>query len=105
MKKDTAPSGSDIQSGFYPGSKKIFVKGSIHDIKVGMREIAVSPTITRSFGLEELIPNPVVTVYDTSGPYTDPQVTIDIHKGLPRLREEWIKNRNDVAQQDSFTAD
>jgi len=105
MKKDTAPSGNSSQSGFYPGSKKIFVKGKLHDIKVAMREVAVSPTITRSFGVEELIPNPVVTMYDTSGPYTDPDVAIDIHKGLPRLREEWIKDRNDVAKQDSFTAD
>ncbi len=69
-----------------------------------MREVAVSPTITRSFGIEELIPNPVVTMYDTSGPYTDPDVTIDITKGLPRLREEWIKGRNDVDQLDNFSA-
>jgi phosphomethylpyrimidine synthase len=104
MKNDTAPNGNEIKSGFYPSSKKIFVKGKIHDIKVGMREVAVSPTITRSFGVEELIPNPVVTIYDTSGPYTDPNVTIDITKGLPRLREEWIKQRGDVDQLTSFTA-
>ncbi len=104
MKKDQAPESSSIKSGFYPASKKIFVEGKLHNIKVAMREVAVGPTVTRSFGLEELIPNPVVTMYDTSGPYTDPNVTIDIKKGLPRLREEWIKNRGDVDQLEDFTA-
>src|SRR4051812_34698932 len=69
-----------------------------------MREVAVSPTITRSFGVEEMIPNPVVTIYDTSGAYTDPDVTIDITKGLPRLREEWITKRGDVEQLPGFSA-
>ena len=104
MKKDNAPKESDIRSGFYPGSKKIFVKGKLHNINVAMREVAVSPTITRSFGMEELIPNPVVTLYDTSGPYTDPNVSIDITKGLPRLREQWITERNDVDQLQNFSA-
>ncbi len=105
MKQDTAPKDTNIKSGFYPNSKKIFVQGKLHNIKVAMREVAVSPTITHSFGVEELKPNPVVTIYDTSGPYTDPDVVIDITKGLPRLREEWIKERNDVDQLTSFTAD
>ncbi len=104
MKKDTAPKENKITSGTYPGSKKVFVQGTLHDIKVAMREVAVSPTITHSFGIEELTPNPVVTMYDTSGPYTDPNATIDITKGLPRIREEWIKSRSDVSQLDSFTA-
>ncbi len=105
MKKDSIPTTGNITTGVYPGSKKIFVQGKLHDIKVAMREIAVSPTITSSFGIEELIPNPVVTVYDTSGPYTDPTVPIDITKGLPRLREEWITGRNDVEQLANFTAE
>jgi phosphomethylpyrimidine synthase len=105
MKKDTAPNGSTITSGGYPASKKIYVPGKLHNINVAMREVTVSPTITRTFGMEELKPNPVVTLYDTSGPYTDPNTVIDIASGLPRLREEWIKNRNDVAQLDVFTAD
>ena len=105
MKKDIAPNSSTIHSEFYPNSKKIFVAGKIHDIKVAMREVAVSPTKTRSFGLEELIPNPSVTMYDTSGAYTDPDVTIDIAKGLPRVREEWIKARGDVDQLEHFSAD
>ena len=104
MKKDTSPSGSTITSGSYSGSRKIFVPGKLHNIKVAMREIAVSPTKTKSFGVEELLPNPVVTVYDTTGPYTDPDATIDITKGLPRLREEWIKERGDVEQLADFSA-
>jgi phosphomethylpyrimidine synthase len=51
------------------------------------------------------MPNPSVTVYDTSGPYTDPEATIDITKGLPRLREEWIKQRGDVDLLTSFTSE
>ncbi len=105
MKKDTAPTATQITTGTLPGSKKIFVKGKLHNINVAMREISVSPTVTRSFGVEELIPNPSVTVYDTSGPYTDPTASIDITKGLPRLREEWIKQRNDVDELNSFTAE
>ena len=105
MKQDTAPKDSNIKSGFYPSSKKIFVAGKLHNIKVAMREVAVGPTITRTFGVEELKPNPVVTLYDTSGAYTDPDVVIDITKGLPRLREEWIKERGDVDELTSFTAE
>lgn len=105
MKKDTAPTTGKISTGTFPGSKKIFVAGKLHNVQVAMREIAVTPTHTRSFGVEELIPNPSVTVYDTSGPYTDPNATIDITKGLPRLREEWIKQRNDVEELSRFTSE
>ena len=104
MKKNVAPTENKISSGSFPGSKKIFVKGKLHNIKVAMREVAVSPTKSVSFGIEEILPNPVVTLYDTSGPYTDPSVKIDITEGLPRLREKWIKDRNDVQQLENFTA-
>ena len=78
----------------FPSSQKIFVEGSRPDIQVAMREIAQSATRTEQ-GIEE---NPSITVYDTSGPYTDPAVKIDIRKGLPALRAEWIKERNDTEQ-------
>jgi phosphomethylpyrimidine synthase len=104
MKKDTAPRSNTITTGGYTASKKVYVQGQIHDIQVAMREIAVSPTRTHSFGIEELLPNPSVTVYDTSGPYTDPNVAIDITKGLPRLREQWIKGRGDVDALPEFTS-
>lgn len=82
-----------IMSGF-PGSKKVYVEGSRPDIRVPMREIALSPT-SGSFGKEE---NRPVRVYDTSGPYTDPNVSIDIRKGLPPLRRKWVLERNDVEE-------
>lgn len=76
----------------FSGSKKVYVEGSRPDIKVPMREIELSPT-TGKFGEEE---NPPLRVYDTSGPYTDENYTVDITKGLPALREKWIRERGDV---------
>jgi phosphomethylpyrimidine synthase len=77
-----------------PGSRKIHVQGSRPDLKVPMREIdqAQTPTL---FGGEA---NPPVTVYDTSGPYTDPDYTADLAAGLPALRAAWIAERGDVEQ-------
>ena len=80
----------------FPNSRKIFVSGSRPDIKVGMREVALTPTRTSS-GAEE---NPPITVYDTSGPYTDPGATIDLRKGLAPVREQWILARGDTEQLD-----
>ncbi|QOJ24829.1 MAG: phosphomethylpyrimidine synthase ThiC [Gammaproteobacteria bacterium] len=75
-----------------PNSRKIYVQGSRPDIRVPMREIAQTDTHTRSGGEK----NPPIWVYDTSGPYTDPAVKIDIRSGLPALREQWIAERNDT---------
>ncbi len=74
-----------------PQSRKIYVSGSRPDIRVPMREITLADTPTTS-GSE---PNPPICVYDCSGPYTDPQVKIDIRKGLPALRQQWIEERGD----------
>ncbi|WP_158738152.1 phosphomethylpyrimidine synthase ThiC [Alteribacillus sp. YIM 98480] len=78
----------------FSGSKKVYVEGSRPDIKVPMREIGLSPT-TGSFGEEE---NPPVRVYDTSGPYTDAEYSVDISKGLPAIRSKWIHERADVEE-------
>jgi phosphomethylpyrimidine synthase len=75
-----------------PNSRKVYVQGSRQDIRVPMREISQSDTPT-AFGGEK---NPPVFVYDTSGPYTDPNVKIDIRSGLAPLREQWIAERNDT---------
>jgi phosphomethylpyrimidine synthase len=75
----------------FPKSRKIYVQGSRPDIRVPMREIALSDT-PAGFGAEK---NPPMWVYDTSGPYTDPAASIDIRQGLPALREPWVKARND----------
>ena len=80
----------------FPASRKIHVPGTIHpDVRVPMREITQSPTPSRVPG-EAPRANPRVTVYDTSGPYTDPQASIDLRRGLPALREGWIAARGDV---------
>jgi phosphomethylpyrimidine synthase len=75
-----------------PNSRKIYVQGSRADIQVPMREIRQSDTTT-STGAEK---NPPIWVYDTSGPYSDPAIKIDIRSGLPTLREKWIDGRNDT---------
>ena len=66
----------------FPSSRKVYETGSRPDIRVPMREITVSDTHS-SEGVEHNLP---VYVYDTSGPYTDPDVTIDVRQGLPALR-------------------
>ena len=75
----------------FPNSQKIYVTGSRDDIRVPMRQITQADT-PESFGFEA---NPPVTVYDTSGPYSDPQAQIDIRCGLPAMRAPWIAERND----------
>ncbi len=85
-----------------PNSKKVYVDGTIHPIKVAMREITLHPT-KLSKGGEEY--NPPVTVYDTSGPYTDENYQVDVKKGLPRIREQWILDRGDVEQLESITSE
>src|SRR6476659_933252 len=75
-----------------PRSRKVYVEGSRADIRVPMREISQSDT-PAAFGAEK---NPPVCVYDTSGPYTDPQAKIDIRSGLPALRSRWIEERGDT---------
>jgi len=81
-------------------SRKIYVEGSRPDIQVPFREISLSDTPS-SFGGDT---NPPVVVYDTSGPYTDPNVEIDIRNGLPALRAQWIAERNDTEQLDGPTS-
>lgn len=78
----------------FPGSKKVYVVGSRPDLKVPMREIELSPT-AGTFGEEE---NPSVRIYDTSGPYTDPNYSVDYTKGLPAFRSKWIHEREDVEE-------
>jgi phosphomethylpyrimidine synthase len=84
----------------FPNSRKIYVQGS-RGINVPMREIYQQETLTAQ-GSE---PNPPVTVYDTSGPYTDPAISIDIHKGLPDLRGAWIGGRGDCEQLTSLSSE
>src|SRR5438874_6996429 len=82
------------RSSALPNSKKIYISGKIHpDIRVPFREINLAPTKTMSGEIEV---NEPVRVYDTSGPWGDPSVTLDPVQGLPPLRREWIVARGDV---------
>lgn len=87
------------------GSKKIYVPGKLFNIQVAMREIQLGDTIHSSLGKEEVLSNAPVTVYDTSGPYTDSAIEIDIRKGLPRIRESWITERGDVELLNDFSSE
>src|SRR3979490_2189942 len=77
-----------------PNSRKVYVEGSRPDLRVPMREIVQSDT-PASFGSEK---NPPLFVFDTSGPYTDPRVKIDIRTGLASVRAKWIEERADTEE-------
>lgn len=88
------------------GSRKIYVDGS-PDCRVAMREILVTPTPSQSAttnGSPRLEQNAPVRVYDTSGPYTDPDMSIDVREGLHRLREKWILDRGDTESLSEFSS-
>lgn len=86
----------------YPNSKKIYIQGSRKDILVPMRQISLTDTLLADGGKEA---NPAINVYDTSGVYTDPDVTIDLEKGLAPVREQWIKERGDTERLNSFSSE
>ena len=78
----------------YPDSEKVYMPGSLYpELRVGMRRVRLTPTVVVKDGEKVLTENPPVYIYDTSGAYSDPSVPIDLRKGLPRLREEWIRKR------------
>ncbi len=95
----------NINVSVYPNSTKIYVNGKLFPIKVAMREIRQYPTVTIENGKRVEYPNEPVTVYDTSGPYTDPDIKIDINKGLPRKRESWIADRDDTEVQPDISSE
>src|SRR2546421_1400460 len=79
-----------------PNRKKIYLPGKLHpDLRVPFREISLSPTKTMSGEIEV---NEPVRVYDTSGPWGDVDVDLDVTRGLPPLRAKWIRDRSDVEE-------
>ncbi len=90
----------DLAIKAFPNSKKIYIQGSRDDIRVPMREISQSPTLVGTIKEE----NPLIAVYDTSGPYTDPTVDIDIRQGLNHLRKAWIDERGDTEALPQFSS-
>ena len=76
----------------YPSSEKIYMSGEIYpELKVGMRRVNLTPTVTIENGEKRMEENAPVYIYDTSGPYSDPNVEINLEKGLPKLRQPWIE--------------
>ena len=99
INEDATLDPSALQS--FSNSKKVYIEGSSPDIQVPFREISISDTPSE-FGAEKNAP---VLVYDTSGPYTDPQYDIDIQNGLPALRTKWISDRADTEVLDGPSSD
>jgi phosphomethylpyrimidine synthase len=85
----------------FPNAEKVYVEGSLPGVRVPMREIRLAPTRTHA-GLT--VENPPVTIYDTSGPYTDPAARIDVYAGLPPLRRAWIVGRRDTEELAAVTS-
>ena len=80
----------------YPNSEKVYINGMIHpSIRVGMRMVRQLPTVSIKDGKRIEEPNPTIYIYDTSGPYGDSSIDIDLKKGLPHLREPWIRERSE----------
>ena len=103
-KQDQIPRESVISREPFPKSKKIYVPGKIHDIKVAMREIELNDTVLKFNPSAPVEKNTPVTVYDTSGPYTDPNAEIDVEKGLPKLRQQWVIDREDTVQLEGISS-
>lgn len=91
----------------FPASEKIYVNGTLHeDVRVAMRKITLTDSQAMFADGEFTKPtNDPVVVYDTSGPFTDTKVEINVKEGIPRLRENWIMNRGDVEELDEITSD
>ena len=104
-KKDQSPAQTVISSEPLTGSRKVYVPGKLHNINVAMREITLTDTVHKFNGSDKVEKNPSITVYDTSGPYTDSNYKINLKQGLPRLREEWILSRGDVQQETGFASE
>ena len=86
-----------------PGSTKVYKAGTVHkDVRVPFRQVELSPTRGHK---DALTPNAPVILYDTSGPYSDPAVVVDITRGLPELRKDWVMERADVEELAEPTSD
>ena len=89
----------------FPRSEKVYISGKLFpDIRVAMRKVEQVPSTTFNGDEKIITPNPKIYVYDTSGPFSDPEISVDLKKGLPRMREEWILKRGDVEQLPEITS-
>lgn len=93
---ESSPTDSVITRSPFPNSQKVYIKGRLHPIEVAMRSIELSSSAK--------IQNESLPVYDTSGPYTNPNISLNVKEGLPLLRQEWILSRGDVMELESPTS-
>lgn len=96
---------NNIVKDSYPSSEKVYINGELHPIRVGMRKINLTDTVRIIDGKRIVTHNAPVYVYDTSGAFTDPDVEVNIEKGLQRIREQWILQRGDVEQIPDITSE
>ena len=90
----------------YAQREKAYMNGKLFPfIRVGMQKVNLTPTVKIVNGERVMTPNAPVYIYDTSGPFSDPSIQIDLKKGLPRMRESWITARGDVEQLPSITSE
>ena len=91
----------------YAKREKAYMSGTLYpDIRVGMTKVNLTPTVTKDErGIPHTELNAPVYIYDTSGPFSDPDIQVDLKKGLPRMREQWIIDRNDTEQLPEVTSD
>lgn len=91
---------------YFAKPEKVYLQGEMYPfIRVGMRKVNLTPTVAIVNGEKVTTPNDPVLVYDTSGPFTDPNITVDLKKGIERIREPWILERGDVEQLPSITSE
>ncbi|MCC8189000.1 MAG: phosphomethylpyrimidine synthase ThiC [Bacteroides sp.] len=89
----------------YPNSEKVYMHGKLYpELKVAMRKVHQMPTVSNKEGQKEMQENPDIYIYDTSGPYSDPNASIDLRKGLPRWRETYIRKNPDIEQLPEITS-
>ena len=91
---------------YFAKPEKVYLQGEMFPfIRVGMRKVNLTPTVEVVNGEKITTPNDPILVYDTSGPFTDPNITVDLKKGIERIREPWILDRGDVEKLPSVTSE
>ncbi|MBB6099651.1 phosphomethylpyrimidine synthase [Deinobacterium chartae] len=94
----------EVTTGPFPASRKLYLEGTLHpDVRVPVRAVSQTPTLEAFAGGTRLVPNPDILLYDTSGPYTDPSVRIDLTGGLPAARG-WLRERTDLEALPAFSS-
>lgn len=95
----------NIDLSSYPNSEKIYIEGKIFPIRVAMRRVKQYPTVKIEDGKRVEYPNEDIVIYDTSGPYTDPNIKVNLNKGLSRSREKFIELLGDTEIQQDITSE